>query len=142
MFKTTSKFVAAAMVATLPTLAAAEGLAVSLSASLDAEDGPTSVSVAAAFGDFAVASSVATAASSGAASGASDSTDLTPTASVRYNDDANAYETTVTFVPAPVEEAADVDDELDCDAVFADFNSETPTGAFGEDVLAECESQL
>ena len=103
MFKTTSKFVAAAMVATLPTLAAAEGLAVSLSASLDAEDGPTSVSVAAAFGDFAVASSVATAASSGAASGATDADGFSPVVAVTYNDDANAYETNVVFVSAPAE---------------------------------------
>lgn len=133
MLKTTSFLAIAAMAATLPNLTLAQSIAVSLSASLDEND-PTSVSVAAATGEFAVASSVATASSTGAAAGSGDSSDLTPSASVTYNAEANAYETNVTF-GAPVEVA---EEEIDCDAVIADFGSETPTGSFGEDILAEC----
>ncbi len=103
MLKTTSNLVAAALVATLPTFAAAQSTAVSLSASLDDGD-VTSVAVAAAFGDFAVASSVANANGTGAASGASDDAAATPNVGVTYNGDANAYETNVAFDAAAVEE--------------------------------------
>lgn len=96
MFKTTSNLVAVAVIATLPTFAAAQSTAVGLSASLDDGD-VTSVSVAAAFGDFAVASSVATTNGTGAASGASDDADATPSVAVTYNGDASAYETNVAF---------------------------------------------
>ncbi len=103
MFKTASTFFAVALIATMPTLIAADSTAVSLGVSLD--DGNVSaVAVAAAFGDFAVASSVANANSAGAAAGASDDAATTPSASVTYNSDAGAYETNVTF--AAVGEAA------------------------------------
>lgn len=107
MLKTTSYLAAVALVATLPTFATAQSIAVSLSASLDDGD-PTSVSVAAALGDFAVASTVATANSTGAASGAYNGDEFSPVASVSYNADANAYETNVAFAAAPDDE----DDEF------------------------------
>lgn len=97
MFKTHSTFLAAALIATLPSLTAADSTAVSLGVSLDDGD-VTSVAVAAAFGDFAVASAVANASATGAAAGASDDAAVTPSASVTFNDDAGAYETNVTFV--------------------------------------------
>jgi hypothetical protein len=126
MIRKLSSLAAVALIATVPSVASADGLAVSLSASFGNSGSgtvvvlpnggaggtintPTSVSVAGAAGGFAVASSVATAASSGAAAGATDNEDLTPLAEVFYNDDANAYETTVSFAPSPnlVQAAAD-----------------------------------
>jgi hypothetical protein len=101
-----------ALIATMPTVGLAEGVAASLSASFgNSGNGqvvvdtsqiiaPTSVSAAGAAGGFAVASSVATAFSSGAASGATDNADLPPTAVVTYNGAENAYETTVSFAPS------------------------------------------
>ena len=103
MLKTTSNLVAAALIATLPTLAAADSTAVSLGVSLDDGD-VTSVAVAAAFGDFAVASSVANASATGAASGASEDAAATPSVGVTFNGDADAYETNVTFDVTEVEE--------------------------------------
>jgi hypothetical protein len=107
---------AVALVATMPTVALADGVAASLSASFGGNDGtvtvdtgtiaaPTSVSAAGAAGGFAVASSVATATSSGAASGATSDSEFPPMASVTY--DAGAYETSVTFAPSNFEEIAE-----------------------------------
>ena len=117
MLKTTLSFTTAALLAAVPMFAAADGVAASLSASFGNGPGgtvgvnvgnlsgniqaPTSVSVAGAAGDFAVASSVATAQSSGAAAGATDSTDYLPVAEVTYRGGPNAYETTVSFGPTP-----------------------------------------
>lgn len=115
MLKTASSLVAAAIFATMPTLTVADSTAVSLGVSLD-DELVTSVAVAAAFGDFAVASSVANANSAGAAAGASDDAAATPTASVTYNGDANAYETNVTFASAGV---ADDGPQLSCQDVLA-----------------------
>lgn len=113
MLKTTSNLVVAALIATLPTFSAAQSTAVSLSASLDAEQSVTSVAVAAAFGEFAVASSVANSKGTGAASGASDDAAATPAVGVTYNGDAKAYETNVAFDAAPVEEDSEILLELD-----------------------------
>lgn len=135
MLNTPKTLTVAALIATMPTFSAAQSTAVSLSASLDDET-VTSVAVAAALGDFAVASSVANANGTGAASGATDDASTTPTVNVTYNAGTNAYETNVTFGAA--EDVADEGPEIDCDAVIADINSETPTGSFGDDVLAEC----
>lgn len=135
MLRTTSTLTAAALVATLPTIAAADSTAVSLGVSLDDGD-VTSVAVAAAFGDFAVTSAVANASATGAASGATDDATTTPSVSVTFNDDADAYETNVAFIAADV--AEDVTPEIDCEPIIADFTSETPTGNFGDDILAEC----
>lgn len=135
MLKASSTLTVAALIAALPTFTLADSTAVGLSASLDDSD-VTSVSVAAAFGDFAVASSVATTDGTGAAAGASDDADTTPSVGVTYNGDASAYETNVTF--GAEDAAEDVTPEIDCDPVIADFFSETPTGNFGEDILAEC----
>lgn len=114
MFKTASNLFAAALITTMPTLTAADSTAVSLGVSLD-DGSVTSVAVAAAFGDFAVASSVANANSAGAAAGASDDAAVTPTASVTYNSDANAYETNVTFAAAG---AVDDGPQISCQDVF------------------------
>lgn len=107
MLKTTSNLVAAALVATLPTLAAADGTAVALGVSLDDGD-VTSVAVAAAFGEFAVASSVSNANASGAASGASDDAAATPSVGVTFNSDADAYETNVAFDVTAIEEEFEI----------------------------------
>lgn len=115
MFKTASSIMAAAMFATMPTLTVADSTAVSLGVSLD-DGSVSSVAVAAAFGEFAVASSVANANSAGAAAGASDDAAVTPTASVTYNGDANAYETNVTFAAAG---AVDDGPQISCADVFA-----------------------
>ena len=111
-----SSLAAIALIATVPSLASADGVAASLSASFGGSQGnvsvlppsgaggvittPQSVSVAGAAGGFAVASSVATASSSGAAAGATDNEDLTPLAEVTYNGAVGAYETTVSFAPS------------------------------------------
>jgi len=117
MVRKLSYLAAIALVATVPGLASADGVAVSLSASFGNSGGgpivilpnsgaggtiaaPTSVSIAGAAGGFAVASSVATSQSSGAAAGATDNANLTPLAEIAYNDGANAYETTVSFAPS------------------------------------------
>lgn len=103
MLKTSTNLVVAALIAALPTFAAAQSTAVALSASLVDEE-VTSVAVAAAFGEFAVASSVANTNSAGAASGASEDAAATPAVSVTFNGEANAYETNVAFDAAPVED--------------------------------------
>jgi hypothetical protein len=98
-----------------PTFASADPVAASLSASFGKDFGtvivappsgslarvtaPISVSVAGASGDFAVATSVATAKSSGAASGATNNSDLPPMVAFEYNNVSNAYETSVMFTP-------------------------------------------
>jgi len=117
-----SSLAAIALMATVPSLASADGVAASLSASFGGNSGsvsvlppsgaggvittPQSVSVAGAAGGFAVASSVATASSSGAAAGATDDVDLTPLAEVTYNGGVGAYETTVSFAPSATTIAA------------------------------------
>ncbi len=135
MFKTSTTLTAVALIAALPTFTVADSTAVSLSASLDDGD-VTSVAVAAAFGDFAVASSFANATGTGAAAGATDDAATTPTVGVTYNSDANAYETNVAFGAA--EEAEDVVSDTDCEAVIAALGEETVTANFGDDILAEC----
>lgn len=112
-----------ALTAMLPSFASAD-VAASLSASFGNNAGnvnvgagnaigtvvnPTSVSVAGAAGGFAAASSVATAHSSGAAAGATSNADFPPIADVTYKNNANAYETSVSFAPSPqtIQQVAD-----------------------------------
>lgn len=123
MLKTSTTLAAATLIATLPTFTAAESTAISLSASMD-DGSVTSVAVAAAFGDFAVASSVANAKGTGAASGATDDAATTPSVGVTYNNDANAYETSVTFGAAEADEIVEDDGELVCGLEGFDDNND------------------
>lgn len=132
----TKNIALAALIATMPTFAMADPIAASLGASfgggldvalIDVGGGlvalvaPESVSVSAASGDRVTASAVATEDSSGALAAAANM-DSNIFANVSFDDDANAYESSVTFgLNNALLEAALADLQAQVDALGGDL---------------------